>query len=506
MSRSPLLGPLLYFRGARDNAWSLSALVGLAEQDEPALLETGTDRTLPQCLAQRCGRRLWRYDFALPLDDVEAAQGYRIGSQSWQVRMPAARGMLRLAYTACNGSEQGDRWGCSEERNERWLNLAGEHARRPFHLLLQGGDQLYADPIWQDVPALAEWLRLPARRRLKADFSPAMADAVADFYFDRYWKLWEQPQLAPILAAIPSLMMWDDHDIFDGWGSWAAKWQECPTFRGIWAAAREHCALFQLGARPDDLPEAFSDRRGGHFGYAHRIGEVGIVAPDLRSERSRKQVLGEAGRGALRAALESMADCRHVLLLSSMPLVNPYLGALERLFNLMPGHQTWQDDLVDQWPSLAHWNEWRGLLRELVDFSARTGVRITSISGEIHLGALGVIESDRTRIYQLTSSGIAHPPPSPTIARMLEWVSAGATELEPDLAVRLLPLPGLGRRFLRARNWLEVELPTGDDGLLATWHGEHPTPPIRLSIPRRGGKGNRQAPSRPARPRRNGDV
>jgi hypothetical protein len=95
---------------------------------------------------------------------------------------------------------------------------------------------------------------------------------------------------------------------------------------------------------------------------------------------------------------------------------------------------------------------------------------------------LGVIERDGTRIYQLTSSGIAHPPPPPTIAGMLEWVSAGATRLGPDLAVRLLPLPGLGRRFLRARNWLELELPAGGDGLLATWHGEPPAPPICLSI------------------------
>ena len=66
--------------------------------------------------------------------------------------------------------------------------------------------------------------------------------------------------------------------------------------------------------------------------------------------------------------------------------------------------------------------------------------------------------------------------------RILEWVGAGATRLAPDFTVRLLPLPGLGRRFLRARNWLEVELPAGNDGLHATWHGEDPSPAIRLSI------------------------
>jgi hypothetical protein len=93
-----------------------------------------------------------------------------------------------------------------------------------------------------------------------------------------------------------------------------------------------------------------------------------------------------------------------------------------------------------------------------------------------------VIESDGTGIYQLTSSGIAHPPPPERLARILERFAAGAIRLAPDIAVRMLPLPGLGRRFLQARNWFEVELPAGGDGLLATWHGEPPAPPIRLSI------------------------
>jgi hypothetical protein len=119
-----------------------------------------------------------------------------------------------------------------------------------------------------------------------------------------------------------------------------------------------------------------------------------------------------------------------------MPLVNPHLVALERFFDLMPGHQTWQDDLVDQWPSAAHWNEWTGLLRELVAFSASTGTRVTSVSGEIRLGALGVIASGATEIYQLTSSGIVHPPPSASIVGALEWIGARTAHGEPERADR----------------------------------------------------------------------
>jgi PhoD related phosphatase len=474
-------GPVLFFRGARAGAWRLCALIVVAAGEQPAPLATDAAQVRPERLAARCGHELWRYDFALPLPADGGSGEYRIGGRSWQVHLPAQAGPLHIAYTACNGSEKGNTWDDGEERNERWLHLTASHAERPFHLLLQGGDQIYADPLWDEVPALAAWRRQPQWRRKRAAFPPELAEAVADDYFKRYCWFWGQPELASILASVPSLMMWDDHDIFDGWGSWSNSWLRCPTFRGIYAAAREHFALFQLAARPDALPEGFGDRRGGHFGWAYRIGAVGLVAPDLRSERTRERVLSEPGRTAFRAALECMADCRQVLLVSSMPLVTPRLIPLEWFFRVLPGHQTWQDDLIDQWPSAAHWDEWADLLQELIAFAARTGARITSVSGEIHLGALGLIESRGTRIYQLTSSGIVHPPPPASVVRVLEWVGARPARPAPALSACLLPLPGLDKRFLRARNWLEIEL-SGDAALTATWHSEGPLPPCRLAL------------------------
>ncbi|HET6521418.1 MAG TPA: alkaline phosphatase D family protein, partial [Geminicoccaceae bacterium] len=412
---------------------------------------------------------------------------YAIGGRRWRVRLPAAGGALRVAYTACNGMEGERTWSERPARNERWRHLAAEHARAPFHLLLHGGDQLYADSMWREVPALAAWQRLPARRRLAAPFPPEMAEAVGAYFFARYRWLWRQPEVAPLLAEIPSLMMWDDHDIFDGWGSHDPEWQACPVFRGIYAAAREHFALFQLGVRPDGLPpdEGFIDPGGAQFGWAHRALEgVGIVAPDLRSERSRDRVMGEAAWRGFVAALECMADCRHVLLLSSVPAVNAATPWVERLYEALPGHQYFQLDLRDQWRSISHRDEWLRLIRHLLAFSGRTGARVTALSGEIHLGAFAVAEGGGgggARIYQLTSSGIVHPPPRAPLVALMDWLSTGpAEEVEPGLAVKILPIPGLGKRFLRARNWLALELPAAGDGLAATWHSDASSFSVRL--------------------------
>ena len=35
------------------------------------------------------------------------------------------------------------------------------------------------------------------------------------------------------MSSIPNVMMWDDHDIFDGFGSYDKELQTCPVFKVI---------------------------------------------------------------------------------------------------------------------------------------------------------------------------------------------------------------------------------------------------------------------------------
>jgi hypothetical protein len=466
---------VLCFRGLEQHDWRLSALLVLDGDGPPPPLELGeAEHPIAAChLAARLGRSLWRYDFRVPLSAAERTVDYRIGGGIWRMRLPAFGGPLRIAFTACNGYEDERTGSAGPDRNRLWQKLEAEHARAPFHLVLHGGDQLYADSLWHEVRPLAAWRRLPAGRRLAAPFTPEMAEAVTDYFFRRYCWLWEQPELARIMPAVPSLMMWDDHDIFDGWGSHDPKWQACPVFRGIYVAAREQFALFQLAARPDRLPAAgFSDPGGAQFGWSYRLlDDIGIIAPDLRSERSLEHIMGEAGRRAFVGMLEGLTGCRHVLLLSSVPLLNAHEGLLERLYEALPGQHYFQLDLRDQWRSIFHRDEWLRLLRHLFAFSARTGARITALSGEIHLGALALAQHAGTRIYQLTSSGIVHPPPPAPLVAFLDWMSTGPVEeIEPGLKLDVLKIPGYGSRFLGERNWLALELSAANPGLAATWH------------------------------------
>ena len=64
---------------------------------------------------------------------------------------------------------------------------------------------------------------------------------------------WGWEPLARLMAHTPSYMMWDDHDIIDGWGSHSAELHHSPVFQGLFQVAKAAFELFQrqmLGAPP----------------------------------------------------------------------------------------------------------------------------------------------------------------------------------------------------------------------------------------------------------------
>lgn len=496
-----MLGPVLYFRGEQAERWRLSALYVLEGGDEPPdLAVEGVGLSVPpRHVVDGPGRSgpggdgpdwtAWRFDFAAPRARTGRRIGYGFpGGETRYVTLPALGVGLRLACVACNGTENEALPARGPvPRNARWTDLLNSHHGAPIHLMLHLGDQVYADGVWRECPALAAWRALPRSRRLEHPFTPAMAEQVDTFYFQLYLRTWRQAEVAAALAAIPSVMIWDDHDILDGWGSLPPEVGACPVYQGIFAAARRHFALFQLGTDPDRLIEWTWGGAFGSFSQGYRLGNLGILAPDLRSERTPEQVLGAATWAALPDWLDRFAGCRHLLLVSSIPMVLPDIGWLETLLRRTHLRPALQDDLRDQWRSPAHRDEWLRLARQLVAFSRRTGARVTILSGEIHLGAHGLIRGGGAEIWQLIVSGIVHPPPGALYAAALDRLAAGnstanhSTAEADGLTVMMPPFAGTGRRFLRTRAWLSLTVDRAGS-LTARWHGEGEPPIHELAI------------------------
>jgi phosphodiesterase/alkaline phosphatase D-like protein len=348
-----------------------------------------------------------------------------------------------------------------------------------YHLMMMGGDQVYADSIWEAVPPLKTWFDLSIKKRVQAPFTAEMRKLVEQFYFDLYCDRWSQGAAATVMSQIPSLMMWDDHDIFDGWGSYPPEQQASPVFQGIWKQARDHFRLFQLQAKDDaDLGEAMLLGKRS-FTYAHRIGDLAIVALDMRSERSQDHVMSletwDRIQEWMYTELPEMRDegkviirnrCQHLLVMSSIPVVYVNSNMLEATFGWIPGQQDLEDDFKDQWISRTHQGERLRLIHRLLKFSKDTGCRSTIVSGDVHVAGVGYIQSERDSalhdeanvVNQLISSAMVHPPPQGMIVAMMERVLGGQVEeVDRGITAHMSKFPGSAQRFIGARNWLSLE-------------------------------------------------
>ncbi len=457
--RAPVAGPALYARGSDGQAVRLG-IVAVTREGAPAP-RLDADGAEPVALSLRAtlfGHAVWGAEFALPVGpDV----GYRLDGRRFAV-VTDLSGDLAIGFVSCNGQENGDETRSHEDRDVMWRRLAAEGRARPFALLLHGGDQLYADEAVEAHPETRRWAELPIDEKPGVAWTDEMETAVRGYFFRRYLALMQQPAFAELGSRVPSLMIWDDHDIFDGWGSHPKGLQESPVALGLFRAAREMFVLFQLGADPAALPGTCRDRTGASFSQDARFPGFSVLLPDLRSERTPERVMGPRGWEAFEAGLNDAPDGDRRIVVSSVPALGPRLSLVEALLDLYPGQQQYEDDLRDQWQSRGHRAEWVRFLSALEDEAVRRAGPVTVVSGEIHLATRGEMRlSDGTALHQLVASGITHPKPPAAMAVGLGLLSRLGHSPLPGRPIRLKRLPGQGAVYTAERNYLVLRRRSG---------------------------------------------
>jgi hypothetical protein len=107
--------------------------------------------------------------------------------------------------------------------------MADESARPDLLMLL--GDQVYADMTSREV---RRFLRRQRKRR-KARLTDAPPHQVVTFheYTRLYLESWRDPEVRWLLSTVPSVMIFDDHEIIDDWNS-SASWREAAKRQPWW--------------------------------------------------------------------------------------------------------------------------------------------------------------------------------------------------------------------------------------------------------------------------------
>lgn len=506
------LGPVLKFLDGENDTWRIGLLaVTDATDTVPTLIVQGGGAIAPSesksLIYTKTMLHLWQ--FSLPLSTKAQAADYSFNGSSYKINLPAKGQKPAIAYASCNGFSDPKLMSQVKEQNALWkrmkvlsdgVNTIGTTRYGPWHLLLMGGDQIYSDAMWNRkyCRTLADWAALDWDVRVKRSFTVTMQNEVNKFFESTYISCWSQPDMATAFASIPSIMMWDDHDILDGWGSYPFEMHYCDVYQGIFSIAREYFKLFQLQSALA-LPTVTLPQQSA-FNQAYRLGDLGLVVLDMRSEREPHnplqenghifpdQVMSEQSWNAVYKWLDAQKDLTHLLVMSSIPVVHPSLDLLEKMLGFIPGQQELEDDLRDHWRSQPHQQERLRLIKRLLGYSAQKNMRITILSGDVHVAAVGVLESSRNDvspnarvINQLTSSGIVHPAP-PAMARyFLEQACKVVETVDRDITATMYEFPATSRRLIGARNFLTLE-PDDKDRLWANWWVEGESTPTTKVI------------------------
>jgi len=307
--------------------------------------------------------------------------------------------------------------------------------------------------------------------------------------------------VSSVLAATPGVMMWDDHDIFDGFGSYSSEFQQCSIIRGLFSAASNAFMKFQLCIEePHEL--VCGGPKLPDFSHAIRLGKAVFIALDFRSSRSADLLWTDLNWKAFeRHLIESKtlftgaAHCFAVVPVPPIFLNFPDLAV--KLLHALPGHAEPEDDCRDQWTHFKRRKEQELLFKTLVSFAVQHHVRVTILSGDSHTGSCGILDARQTKteksnrvasvdpacvnlmlIHQLTSSAVVSPCPKLKNSIFFHNFTTHQGKTTSGMQYSLLQMPGIpkaGSRsplFLWHRNFLSL-CPTGMcASYIARWYGE----------------------------------
>ncbi|HEY9079139.1 alkaline phosphatase D family protein [Magnetovibrio sp.] len=308
---------------------------------------------------------------------------------------------LNFGFLSCNKP-----WSLNDDPTDQWAYLFDSHVNtRKIDILLHLGDQVYADRTFKK--AMRYLANRPAARR---DTPPNATESnmILSMYRDEYRDNWTEPGTRQVLANVSNLMIWDDHEVRDGWGG---KPQDHdpnhPAFH-IGTLARQVYREYQRQLWADDDPTVPSSTYEDHM---HVFGTIGVLMTDQRGGRQlddSSPYLGAAQWRRIEQALSPgglFANTTALVVATPVPLVYYNTTQIKKL-------RKYSDNVEDHWSWPPHAAEQLRMLKCLAKWKAADSRRILQvIGGDVHLASnTSVMRNGKEIFRQTVASPITNLP------------------------------------------------------------------------------------------------
>jgi phosphodiesterase/alkaline phosphatase D-like protein len=288
-----------------------------------------------------------------------------------------------------------------------WADLRDRYVRQEeIDLFLHLGDQIYGDHAFHDALEILAG-KPPAAK------DPKREERILELYRRLYRLAWNDPATQEVLASVPNLMIWDDHEIRDDWGSFDSDNDPQSAEYYVGTLARRVFREYQRQLWDDFDPEA--EPTSGFEHHCHAWGPIGVLFVDQRGGRSfqrdaARPYLGTTQWKAIKEALAPggrLSSVRALLVVTSVPLA--YLST-----RISQAGSRFMDDLMDHWAYGPHRKEQIEMIRLLRKWKelGKGGRELLVLGGDVHIGGFTDIKHRGNIIFkQLITSPITNRPP-----------------------------------------------------------------------------------------------
>ncbi|KAK1529136.1 uncharacterized protein CCOS01_06970 [Colletotrichum costaricense] len=412
------------------------------------------------------GCTFWRFNIEIELREKQQRIAYRINrGPAMGFWVPAVGQSMNIMFHSCNGFSASVNPDDFSGPDPMWRDVLNTHQSQPFHVMIGGGDQIYNDCLMDQSKQFREWLAIknPLHKH-NSPFTLTMQDELERAYLERYCMWFSQGLFGLANSQIPMVNMWDDHDISDGFGSYAHHDMNSPVFSGLGNVAYKYYMLFQHQSIPSETDATepswvLGSKPGPYISELSRSlfvelgSNISLLAVDGRTERTELDVVSEPSwQKIMDRCYEELRTGRtkHLLVLLGVPIAYPRLvwleniltsramdpvkalgklGMLGNTLNHIDGGVEVLDDLNDHWTAKNHKKERTVVIQDMQDLAADKSVRVTFLSGDVHLAAVGQFyanpklglpkHKDFRYMPNVVSSAIVNTPPPDLMADIL---------------------------------------------------------------------------------------